>query len=178
METKTNDSSSTTSDSASTINMASLYDCLKQFYEKVSDDPGGKNLTFLCKLCPPGFKKQLHTSTTSTANLKWHIELKHPASLSRYVPVNKKSKGMATVNQNRSSTTQITLTAYSSGSAVFISQPESWTTWFLNILSEICSFSVEIDQIIAVCGSIRAVAIILKIISHSNILKKKMNYEL
>ena len=33
--------------SASTINTASSYDYL-QFYEKVSDDPGGKNLTFLC----------------------------------------------------------------------------------------------------------------------------------
>ena len=45
-----NEGSSTISDSASTINTASSYDCLKQFYEKVSDDPGRKNLTFLCKL--------------------------------------------------------------------------------------------------------------------------------
>ena len=82
--------SSTTSVSASNINMASLYDYLKQFYEKVSDDPGGKNLTFLCELRLPGFKKQLHTSTA--ANLKWHIELKHPASLSRYVWMNKNQK--------------------------------------------------------------------------------------
>lgn len=74
------------------------------FYENVSDDPGGKNLTFLCKLCPPGFKKQLRTSTTSTANLRRHIELKHPASLSRYVRVTKKSKDMATASQNRCST--------------------------------------------------------------------------
>ena len=109
MEAKTNEGSGTTSDSASTFNMASSYDNLKPFYEKVSDDPGGKNLTFLCKLCPPGFKKQLHTSTT--ANLKRHIEPKHPAT-----------KETATVSQNRSSTTQITLTTYSSGSTVFISK--------------------------------------------------------
>ena len=92
METKTNEGSSATSHSASTINIASSYDYSKQFYEKVSDDPGGKNLTFLCELCPPGFEKQLRTSPTSTANLKRHIELKHPACLSRYVRVNKKIK--------------------------------------------------------------------------------------
>ena len=40
--------------------------------------------TFLYKLQPPGFKKKLHTSTTSTANLKWHIKPKHLASLSRW----------------------------------------------------------------------------------------------
>ena len=84
--------------------MASSYDYLKQFYEKVSDDPGEKNLTFLCKLCPPG--KKLRTSTT--ANLKRHIELKHLASLSRYVQVNKKSKDTAT--------------AHSSSSTIFISK--------------------------------------------------------
>ena len=78
MEAKTNEGSSTTSDSASTINTASLYDYLKQFNEKVSDDPGGKNLTLLCKLCPPGFKKQLCTSTTSTASLKRHTWTKAP----------------------------------------------------------------------------------------------------
>ena len=80
---------------ASTINTASLYGYLKLFNEKVSDDPGGKNLTLLCKLCPPGFKKQLRTSTTSTASLKQHTELKHQANLSRYVQVNKKSKDTA-----------------------------------------------------------------------------------
>ena len=51
-----------------------------------------ENLNFLCKLCLPGLKKQLCTSTVSTANLKWHIELKHPASLSRYVWMNKNQK--------------------------------------------------------------------------------------
>ena len=51
-EAITNEGSCTTSNSASTINLAVLYDYLKQFYEKVSDDPGGKNLTFLCKLHP------------------------------------------------------------------------------------------------------------------------------
>ena len=105
METKANEGSSTTSDSASTINTASSYDYLKQFYEKVIDDPGGKNMTFLPKLCPSGFKKALRTSTTSKANLKLHIDLKHPASLSRYVRVNTKSKDTTTASQNRSSTT-------------------------------------------------------------------------
>ena len=51
-------------------------------------------------------------------------ELKHSASPSRYVWVNKKSKDTATASQNRSSTTQITSTTYSSGSTVFISQPQ------------------------------------------------------
>ena len=92
MEAKTNEGISTTSDSASNINTASSYDYLKQFYEKVSDDLGGKNLTSLYKLCLSGFKKQLRTSTMSTANLKQHIELKHPASLSRYVWVKKNQK--------------------------------------------------------------------------------------
>ena len=55
MEAKTNECSSNTPDSAYTINAASMinddmYYYLKQFYEKVSDDPGGQNLTFLCKL--------------------------------------------------------------------------------------------------------------------------------
>ena len=99
---------------ASTIHMASSYGYLKQLYEKVSDDPGGNSLTFQCKLHLPGFKKQLQTSTTSTANLKWYIELKHPASLSRSARVDKKSRDTTTMSQNRSSTTQITLTAYSS----------------------------------------------------------------
>ena len=86
MEAKTNEGSSTTQDFASTINPTSSCDYLKPFHEKVSDDPGGKNL-------PAGFfKKELPTSSTSTENLKWHIELKHPASLLRYVRVNKKSK--------------------------------------------------------------------------------------
>ena len=47
MEAKTNEGSSTTSDSAFTITTASSYDYLKLFYDKVSDDPGGKNLTSL-----------------------------------------------------------------------------------------------------------------------------------
>ena len=55
MEAKTNEGSSTTPDPASTSNIASItdddmYDYLKQFYEKISDDPGGKYLIFLCKL--------------------------------------------------------------------------------------------------------------------------------
>ena len=71
MEAKANEGSSITSDSASTINTASSYDYLKQFYEKVGGDLGGKYLTFLCKFHLPGFKKQFHTSTE---NLKLHIE--------------------------------------------------------------------------------------------------------
>ena len=47
METKPNEGSSTTSDSAPTINTASSYDFLKLFYEKVSDDPGGKSDLFV-----------------------------------------------------------------------------------------------------------------------------------
>ena len=109
---------------ASTINTASSYDYLKQCYEKVNDDPGGTILSFLCKPHPLGFKKQLCTSSTPTANVKRHIELKHLASLSRYARVNQKSKTMATASQNSSSTTQITLMMYSSGSVVFISQPQ------------------------------------------------------
>ena len=46
MEARTDEGSSTTLDSASSINTASSYDDLKLFYEKVSDDPGGKNLNF------------------------------------------------------------------------------------------------------------------------------------
>ncbi|AWP12649.1 Hypothetical protein SMAX5B_013583 [Scophthalmus maximus] len=47
------------------------YEHLYEFYDKGGED--GNNLTFLCK----------RTSATSTPNLKRHIELKHPASLSR-----------------------------------------------------------------------------------------------
>ena len=76
MEAETNEGSSTISDFASTINTASSYDYLRQFYEKVGADPGGR--TFLCKLVLTCFKKQLCTST-STENMKRHIELKHLA---------------------------------------------------------------------------------------------------
>ena len=52
------------------------------------------------------------------------------------------------------------------------------STEFCSILSESCSFSVKTDKIIAVCGSIWAVAIILKNNSlQQNIEKKRtMNY--
>ena len=92
------------------------YNYLSDFYEKI--DKEGNNLTFMCKLCPPALKNEIRTSVTSFANLKRHIELKHPGSLSRYVQAtSKKSK-----DQDRSST-QMPLTAYSSGFVV-ISQPQ------------------------------------------------------
>ena len=86
--------------------------------------------TYLCILF-------LISTLSCTANLKRHIELKHPASLSRYVQVNKKSKDTATASQNRSSTTQTALTMYSSGSAVFISQPQLDNLVLQNIVGEL-----------------------------------------
>ena len=86
----------------------------------------GKKLTFLCKLCPPEA-----TPYINNVNSKPETALKHPASLSRYVQVNKKSKYTATARQ------QITLTAYSSGSIVFISQPQLDNLALQNIVGEL-----------------------------------------
>ena len=37
---------------------ASSYEYLKVFYEQISADSNGKNVTYLCKLCLRGLKKK------------------------------------------------------------------------------------------------------------------------
>ncbi|CAM4613099.1 unnamed protein product [Leuciscus chuanchicus] len=89
----------------------SPYEHLKQFYTLANQDPDGKNLTFLCKICPPAQQKQVRTSTTSFSNLKRHIELKHPSSVNAYMHAlegHKGGKGKKTPCQPQ---TQMTLPA-------------------------------------------------------------------
>ena len=73
-------------------------------------DSDSKNLTFLCKLCPPALKKQVRTSASSASNLKRHVELKRPASLKCYLQVIESQKKTKTPCQ-QPQMTQITLSA-------------------------------------------------------------------
>lgn len=98
------------------------------FYEKVSDDAGGKSLFFF------RFKKQLRISRPKPEMAHWT-----KASCSRYVQVNKKVKGTAISSQYTSSTTQIKLmtksccllpaTAGQTGFAAYYQRPATWAKW-------------------------------------------------
>lgn len=74
---------------------AMSYDYLRDFYEQIGADSDGKNLSFLCKLCPAGLKKQVRTSASSITNLKRHVELKHPTSLWKYQRIYDDKKSLA-----------------------------------------------------------------------------------
>ena len=71
-------------------------------------------------------------TSTSTENMKRHIELKHLAfqGLCKWIRNQK-------THQRWAKTDPLL---------------PSWTTWLCSILSESCSFSVKTDKIIAVCG--------------------------
>uniref|UniRef100_A0A8C5GLP8 HAT C-terminal dimerisation domain-containing protein n=1 Tax=Gouania willdenowi TaxID=441366 RepID=A0A8C5GLP8_GOUWI len=100
---------------------------LAEFYVQTNEDSDGKNLTFLCKLCPPGLNKQVRTSATSSSNLKRHIELKHPSYLAKYLRLNDERKKSLTKRgpPPPSTPTQVKLTLFSKGPAVsFVSQQQ------------------------------------------------------
>uniref|UniRef100_A0A667YGW7 HAT C-terminal dimerisation domain-containing protein n=1 Tax=Myripristis murdjan TaxID=586833 RepID=A0A667YGW7_9TELE len=87
-------------------------------HEGFNSPPGAaglaKNLTFLCKSCPPALKKQVRTSASSTSNLKRHLELKHPSSVRKYLQVldnHKKLSGKGKNTPCQPQTTQVTLPA-------------------------------------------------------------------
>lgn len=52
-------------------------------------------MDFFVQTLPVGFQETICTSSASTANLNWLIELKYPSSLSRDELVSKKCKYMA-----------------------------------------------------------------------------------
>uniref|UniRef100_A0A672HBW8 BED-type domain-containing protein n=1 Tax=Salarias fasciatus TaxID=181472 RepID=A0A672HBW8_SALFA len=95
-----------------------------RFYVQTEQDSDGKNLTFLCKLCPPGLNKQVRTSATLSSNLKRHIELKHPSYLGKYLRLNdERKKSLTKRGPPVSKPTQVKLTAFSEDPATsFVSQ--------------------------------------------------------
>ncbi|CAM4426082.1 unnamed protein product [Leuciscus chuanchicus] len=105
---------------------ASFEEHLAELYVQTKEDSDGKNLKFLCKLCPPGLNKQVRTSATSSSNLKRHIELRHPSYLGKYLRLNDERKKSLTKRGPPPSTpTQVKLTAFSKGPAVsFVSQQQ------------------------------------------------------
>lgn len=87
------------------------FDNLRAFYTLSHRDSDGKNLTFLCKLCPPALKKQVRTSMTSFSNLKRHVELKHSSSVKAYMQALQGHRGKGKTPSQSPQTTQVTLPA-------------------------------------------------------------------